>query len=186
LRREENRLQDETGRKKNLEDEIKGWLPSGSDFELKSVDNWDKTDQPLHVEGVVKLSNFGSAVGHRMLVPATCFVPTQNKSFESAIRHNAVYFQYPHEEIDTLKFEAPAGFKIETLPAVKTAKPGSVVYYEISAAQQGNSVEVNRHLVINGLMFPPEYYGSLRSFFNTVKSNDESQIVFQNAESAKN
>ena len=31
-------------------------------------------------------------------------------------------------------------------------------------------------------MFPVEYYASLRSFFNTVKSNDEVQIVLQNAE----
>jgi hypothetical protein len=111
---------------------------------------------------------------------------TQTKAFESAIRRNAVYFSYPQEEIDDLKFEAPPGFKIETLPAVKSAKPGAVVSYEISAAQQGTAVQVKRHLVINGLMFPPEYYASLRSFFNTVKSNDEVQIVFQNAESAKN
>ena len=187
LRREENRLQDDTGRKKTIEDEIKGWLPAGSDFELKTIDNWDKMDQPLHVEGTLKLANFGSAVGHRMLIPATCFVPTQNKSFESSIRHNAVYFQYPHEEIDTLKFDAPTGFKLETLPASKTpAKPGSVVSYEMSAAQQGNSVEVKRQLIINGLIFPTEYYAALRSFFNSVKSSDEAQIVFQNAETAKN
>jgi hypothetical protein len=187
LRREENRLQDDTGRKKNLEDEIKGWLPAGSDFELKSIDNWDKMDQPLHVEGTLKLGNFGSAVGHRMLIPATCFVLTQHKTFESAIRRNAVYFEYPHEEIDTVKFEAPPGFKIETLPAVKPSKPGSgVVSYDLSATQQGNGVEVKRHLVIDGLIFPPEYYAALRSFFNSVKSNDEAQIVFQNAETAKN
>jgi hypothetical protein len=60
------------------------------------------------------------------------------------------------------------------------------VSYEISASQQGSEVEVKRHLVINGLMIPVEYYASLRSFFNTVKSSDEVPIVLQNAESAKN
>ena len=65
-------------------------------------------------------------------------------------------------------------------------KPGAVVGYEISASQQGTVAEVKRKLVINALMFPVEYYASLRSFFNTVKSNDEVQIVLQNAESAKN
>ena len=58
--------------------------------------------------------------------------------------------------------------------------------YEISGSQQGSEAEVKRRLVINGLMFPVQYYTALRSFFNTVKSNDEEQIVLQNAESAKN
>jgi hypothetical protein len=185
LRREENRLQDETGRKKTLEDEIKAWLPAGSTFELTKIDNWDKTDLPVHLEGTVKLSAFGSPVGKRMLIPATLFVAPQMKAFQTSTRHNAVYFSYPNEEIDDLKFRAPAGYKIETVPASKTMKPG-VVLYEISASQQGSDAVVKRHLVINGLMFPPEYYASLRSFFNSVKSNDEAQIVFQNAESAKN
>lgn len=184
--RETIHLQDDTGRKKTLEDEIKTWLPAGATFEVTKFDNWDKTDTPLHVEGTVKLSAFGSAVGRRILVPATIFVVPENKAFQTAIRHNAVYFRYPNEEIDDIKFQGPAGYKVETVPPAKVLKPGAVVGYEISASQQGSVAEVKRKLVINGLMFPVEYYASLRSFFNTVKSNDEVQIVLQNAESAKN
>jgi Domain of Unknown Function with PDB structure (DUF3857)/Transglutaminase-like superfamily len=179
-------LQDDTGRKKTLEDEIKTWLPDGASFELTKLDNWDKTDLPLHVEGNVKIPAFGSPVGRRILIPAEIFLTAQTKAFQSAVRHNPVYFNYPNEEIDDLKFQAPAGYKIETLPAAKTLKPGPVVSYEISASQQGSDVEVKRRLVINGLLFPVQYYASLRSFFNTVKSDDEVQIVLQNAESAKN
>jgi hypothetical protein len=186
LWRESIYLQDDTGRKKTLEDEIKGWLPAGSAFELAKIDSWDKSDMPLHVEGIVKLPAFGSPVGRRILVPATIFLAPQTKAFQSAIRHNAVYFRFPNEEIDEVKFQGPAGYKVEMLPAPKVLKPGPVVTYEISASQQGSEAEVKRHLVINGLMFPVEYYASLRSFFNTVKSNDEVQIVLQNADSAKN
>jgi Domain of Unknown Function with PDB structure (DUF3857)/Transglutaminase-like superfamily len=186
LRRQENRLQDETGRKKTLEGEIKDWLPAGSTFELVKIDNWDKTDMPLHIEGTVKLSAFGSPAGRRILIPATVFLAPQTKAFQTAVRHNAVYFVYPNEEIDDVKFQAPAGYKIETIPPATVTKPGAVVSYEISASQQASEAEVKRRLVINGLMFPVEYYTSLRSFFNTVKSNDEEQIVLQNAESAKN
>jgi hypothetical protein len=121
-----------------------------------------------------------------MLVPATIFLAPQNKAFQSAIRRNAVYFRFPNEEIDDVKFQGPTGYKIETVPAAKAIKPGAVVSYEISASQQGSEVEVKRRLMINGLMIPVEYYASLRSFFNTVKSSDEVQIVLQNAESAKN
>ena len=58
--------------------------------------------------------------------------------------------------------------------------------YEISAAQQGGVVEVKRSLVIDGLMFPAKSYPALRNFFNPVKSDDDTQIVLQNAETAKN
>jgi hypothetical protein len=179
-------LQDDTGRKKTLEDEIKSWLPAGSDFELTKIDSWDKTDLPLHVEGTVKFSSFASSVGRRILIPATIFLAPQNKAFQSAIRRNAVYFRFPNEEIDDVKFQGPPGYKIETLPAPKAIQSGPVVSYEILLSQQGSEAEVKRHLVINGLMFSVAYYASLRSFFNMVKSNDELQIVLQNAESAKN
>jgi hypothetical protein len=179
-------LQDETGRKKTFEDEIKAWLPTGSGFELTQMDNWDKTDQPLHVEGTLNLPSFGSPVGRRILIPATIFLVPQTKAFQSAVRHNAIYFSYANEELDDFKFQAPTGYKIETVPASKTVKPGAQLSYAISASQQGSVVEVNRHLVINSLLLPIEYYAAVRSFFNTVKSNDEVQIVLQNAESARN
>jgi Domain of Unknown Function with PDB structure (DUF3857) len=179
-------LQDETGRKKSLEDDIKSWAPSGSSFELTKIDNWDKTDQPLHIEGTLNLPSFGSPVGHRILIPVTMFPVRQTKSFESTVRRNAIYFPFQNEEVDDFKFQAPTGFKIETVPASKALKPGAVLNYSISASQQGSVAEVNRHLVINTLLIPLEYYPAVRSFFNTVKSNDEVQIVLQNAESAKN
>jgi uncharacterized protein DUF3857 len=186
VRRGEEHLQDDAGRKKSLEDEIKGWLPAGANFELTNIENWDKTDLPLHIEGTVTFPAFGSPAGRRMLIPATLFLTPQTKAFQTAIRHNSVYFSYPNEEIDDLKFHAPAGYKIETLPATKAVKPGDAVSYEISTSQEGTAAEVKRLLIINGLMFPPDSYTALRSFFNTVKSNDEVQIVFQNNESAKN
>jgi Domain of Unknown Function with PDB structure (DUF3857) len=179
-------LRDETGRRKVLEDEIKGWLPPGSGFELTKLDNWDKTDVPLHVEGTLNLSAFGSPVGRRILIPATIFLAPQTKAFQSAVRHNAIYFSYPNEEVDDLRFQVPAGYKIETVPAAKTVKPGAILTYTISASPQGSQVEVQRHLVVDALQIPVEHYAPLRSFFNSVKSNDESQIVLQNVESAQN
>jgi Domain of Unknown Function with PDB structure (DUF3857) len=185
IRREEERNEDETGRRKSLENEIKGWLPTGSSFEITNVADWDKNDLPLHVEGTAKIPNLGTMAGHRMLVAEAVFQASQAKAFEPEKRVNPIYFHYPYEEIDTVKLRAPAGYRIENVPAIVQVKSGPVAY-EISAAQQDNSVEVKRHLLVSGIMFPVEVYPALRQFFNTVKTNDDAQIVFQNAESAKN
>jgi hypothetical protein len=186
LRREEGRKDDETAHKKTTEDDIKKWLPADANFELTKLDNWDKTDQPLHVEGTVKVANFGSSVGHRLLVPASIFVPSQTQTFATAVRHNAIYFHFPYKEDDTLKYTAPATFKVETVPEKKATNPASIVAYEMSATHDGTSAEVKRTLKINALVIQSQYYAALRAFFNTVKSNDESQLVLQTSETAKN
>jgi len=93
---------------------------------------------------------------------------------------------YTHlEEIDDVKLQSPAEYKIETVPPAHEVKKGPLSY-EISAASQENSVEVKRHLVLGGMIYPVNSYPALRSFFNSVKSNDGVQIVFQNTQSAKN
>jgi hypothetical protein len=184
LWREDNRKEDETGRRKAMEDQIKGWLPAGSAFDLETITNWDKNSLPLQVEGVVRISNLGTIVGRRMLVPAAVFRSAEGKVFQSQKRINPIYFPYPFEEIDSVTLHTAAGYHIETVPNANQLNPG-VVSYEISARQQGDSVEVKRHLVVNGIWFPVKSYPALRHFFNNVETNDDAQIVFQNSESAK-
>jgi hypothetical protein len=120
-----------------------------------------------------------------MLVPATIFVEPTAKSFEASHRVNMVYFHYPYEYADELKFHTPAGYTVETLPAAQNVNPG-VVKYEISMTQQPESVTVKRHLLVNAVLIPVQSYPALRQFFHTVKSDDDAQVVFQNAQNARN
>jgi hypothetical protein len=186
LRRQEGHKDDETAHKKSTEDDIRRWLPADGSFELTKLENWDKIDQPLHVEGTVKFANLGSAAGHRMLVPISIFVPSQTKTFETAVRHNAIYFHFPNKEVDSTKYTAPPSFKVDTVPDKKVTNPGAIVAYDMSVTHDGSTAQVQRTLKINALVVDTKYYGALRGFFNTVKSNDQSQIVLQTAETAKN
>jgi hypothetical protein len=184
-RREQAREEDEAGRRKSIGEEIHGWLPAGSSFEVTAITNWDNKDVALHVEGTAKIPNLGTPAGRRMLVPASLFQARQTAAFHPEKRRYAVYFNCPQEEIDDVKLQVPAEYKIESVPPARQAKPG-VVSYEISAAPRGNVVEVKRLLVLDGMTFPVTSYPALRNFFNTVKTDDDAQIVLQNAESAKN
>ncbi len=71
------------------------------------------------------------------------------------------------------------------LPPAAAVKPGPVSY-EIAVESKGDHVEVTRHLVINGTSFAVKAYPAFRNFFNSVKTNDEVQIVLQTIPSAKN
>jgi len=185
LWREDARREDQTGRQKALEDKIKEWLPAGSSVDVTNVKNWEDNALPIDVEATIKIPNLGTSAGHRMLVAASPFETTQASAFQAQLRVNPVYISFPREEIDDVKLQSPAEYKIETVPPAHEVKKGPLSY-EISAASQENSVEVKRHLVLGGMIYPVNSYPALRSFFNSVKSNDGVQIVFQNTQSAKN
>jgi hypothetical protein len=185
LRREEYRRADEAGRIKSFTDDIKGWLPAGSVLDVTAVTNWTDNELPVHVEGTVKIPGLGTSAGRRMLVPLSIFRLRQSAFFEPEKRHYIVHFSIPQQEIDTIKFAAPEGYKFEAVPPAKQLRPG-VLSYDIAATQQGSTVEVKRSMVFDGFLFPVKAYPALRSFFNQVKTNDDAQIVLQNSQSAKN
>ncbi len=184
LQRSQNRKEDEAGRKKELEAEIKGWLPGDASFELTNIANWDNFAEPLHVEGNVKLPAMGNAAGRRMLLPADLFPAEYSRAFLPEKRINAVYFPYPYEEVDDIKFHAPAGYKIEAVPKPQNMNAGAATY-DMTVLDQGDVVEVKRQLVFNGVAFPKDAYPILRQFFSLVKTYDNVQIVFQTAEATK-
>lgn len=187
MRRHDDRDEDEAGRKKALQDEIKGWLPAGSTFEVTTIANWDNIDQPLHVEGTVKVPGIVTPAGRRLLFPAEIFQDTRAKSFLSEKqRVNPIWFNYPSEELDDLKVRVPLGYKPDSMPPAASVKPGAVVSYDLSVQAANDQIEVKRHLIINATSFAPKAYPGFRSFFGSVKTNDEAQIVLQAAASAKN
>ena len=180
-----NRDDDAAGRKKVLEDEIKGWLPVGSTFEASRVDNWDDIEQPIHVEGTLTVPSFAKGAMQRMLMPLEIFQTTEVGSFQSQKRTNEVDFPYPYERVDDLLIHAPAEFKAPALPDAQKISPGPVLY-EISEVQLPDGIEVKRHLMINGIRYAKETYFNLRSFFSVVRTDDNAQVMFQASQSVKN
>jgi hypothetical protein len=185
LLREEKRKEDDTGRTKDLETEIKAWLPVGSTFEITKIANWDITDQPIHIEATLTIPSFAMGAMQRMVMPIEMFQMSQMAEFSAEKRVNAVYFHYPFEETDDIKLRLPAGYKAESLPQDRKINLGAVSY-EISTGAQDGAVEIKRHLVVSSVLFTKEEYPTLRRFFGTVKSNDNTQMVLQNEQSAHN
>jgi transglutaminase-like putative cysteine protease len=185
LLREEERKDDETGRTKKLEDRIRGWLPVGSTFQVTKLSNWDDVNQPVRVEGTIKVPTYASGALQRMLMPLDPFQAEDLGSFASQKRVNPIYFPFPYEEFDDVKLRAPSGFKAESVPAEKKVDLGAASY-SISVSAQGDTVEVKRHMAMKGVLFGKDAYPALRAFYGMIRTNDDAQMVLQNATSAKN
>jgi Domain of Unknown Function with PDB structure (DUF3857) len=176
---------DEQGRRKVLQNEIQRTLPSGSTFEIANLGNWDHSAAALRVEGNVTVPDFGSLVGHRILIPIALFRTSYQVTFNPEHRVNAIRFSYRQEQRDDIKIHGPAGFTFATLPSRKEINPGTSMSYEISATGQEDAVEIKRKFTLNDISFPVDSYDALRSFLGNMKSNDAVQLVLEYAGAAK-
>lgn len=183
--RTDDRDSDDAARRKDLSDDIKRWLPTDSTLTVTVLSNWDDTSKPLHVEGTVKIPSFGTTAGKRLLTPVEIFVARQPNSFKSETRKNDLDFYFPYKETDDVVLHLPKSYKLETLPQAQNINLGQAAY-TISASAQGDGVEVKRTLMIGGALFPRANYPVFRDFFGKVKSDDQADVVLQNAETAKN
>ncbi len=175
---------DDTGRRKELEDEIKGWLPAGATMKLGEVTGWEGFEHPLQAEVQIQIPGFAVAAGRRNLLTLAVFQANETHPFRFASRVYPVYLRNPYRESDDLTFEIPQSLRVESVPQQRQQALhfGS---YQVVRTNGAEGLRLQRLLVLEGYYFPLEYYASLRSFFGEVRAGDEEQVVLQNAESAK-
>jgi len=177
--------QDDIGRRKLIEDEIKDWLPPGSKVELDRIENWESSEQPLRVESHLHIPHLTSVIGHRMLLQPAVFEANRRTTFQHARRVHPVYFRHAYQKVDHLQIELPEGFRIESLPAPKNEKTSWSGYQREIQSQQGG-FRVDRRFDIQGFIFNAAYYPELRSFFDKVGAGDDDRVVLQMAQVAHN
>ncbi len=177
-RRVEERNEDETERRKFLEDEVKEYVPAAIEVELTNKPEWNTSAPTLVAQFNLKVPGWASAAGRRALVPVGLFSASEKRLFDHANREYPIYFEYPFEKADDVTLELPAGWRIESMPPARE-KPGEVVAYSLKVENGKNEVHLSRDVSVNFLLLEAKYYLALRKFFQDVKAGDEQQIVLQ-------
>jgi len=167
---------DEAGRKKELEDEVKLWLPANAKVEMGDAVGWEKEYEPLTAVFNVEVPEFASAAGKRLMVPTALFQPKQKRVLKSGTRRFPVYYNYAFSENDHMNLQLPEGYALETLASPQTAAT-KFARYTTNAGATGPYVNLDRSLRFNGVFFQPDRYEELRLFFAKVQAGDELQTV---------
>jgi hypothetical protein len=175
-RRTRERNEDETARKKNLEDEVKAYIPAGSEAELTASPDWKNRNVPLKAEFSLKVPGWSSAAGKRALLPTGLFGAPQKHMFEHANRVWPVYFRYPFETDDEITVTLPDGWKVDSQPK-DMDRDAKAVEYKLEVKSVGNTVHIKRVLRSDVVMVDKENYAILRNFYQLVKTEDEQQVV---------
>jgi hypothetical protein len=170
--------EDEAGRRKSLEDEIRAWLPTEAVAKLKDVQGWEATDEPLVAHFKVEIPSFASIAGKRLLSPAFFFPTLQKNIFTSQFRRYPVAFPYPFTEEDELSMKLPEGYGVEEPPYHRKAGL-SYAGYEITSVVDERMLITKRKLRFEGLQLPPDKYEELKNFFSVVQKGDEGHAVLR-------
>jgi hypothetical protein len=183
---------DEAGRRQMLEDEITSELPVGSFVHLEEVTGWNSGDEPLVARFSIAAPRFAQQAGKRWLLPATLFrsnlfgsnlFGSNSDAFSSANRKYPLYFPYTFEEVDKVSLQLPPEYAVEMLPDGQDVKLPSTRFLTTRSANAAQ-IDETRALVVNSIYFKPENYGSLKLFFDHLKSADEEQVVISRKHSA--
>lgn len=169
---------DEVARAKMLEDGVMGQIPVAAEAKLTNHPDWINSETPLVAEFDLKVPNWTSNAGKRVVLPAGIFVAPEKHIFEHAERVHPIYFEYPYEKIDEIAIELPAGWQVSSLPPGE-AKDGHVVTYSLKVENAQETLHLTRKLNVNFLLLEQKYYAALRNFFQTVRTGDEEQILLQ-------
>jgi hypothetical protein len=171
---------DEAGRREALEDEARNWLPAGAGVTLGSADGWQESEGPLVAIFAVELPAYAVLAGKRLLVPAYLFQSRQWEAFQHQERRYPVYFPYAFGESDTVAIEAPAGYRVESLPPRQSGSLSYARYFN-ETQLNGRQLATERTLQVNGIFFAVESYREVKDFFRAVRAGDEQQAVVRSA-----
>jgi hypothetical protein len=177
-RRIDERNQDETARKKFLEDQVKQDIPAGSEVDLTKQPEWNSSEAPLTAEFNLKVPGWASAAGRRAMLPTTLFSAREKHMFEHADRVWPIYFRFAYEAADDVNIQLPTGWLVESVPKDED-RDLKGAQYSLKVEKNNGAVHIQRVLRSDLYMVPKDSYPVLRGFFQFVKSEDEQQVVMQ-------
>jgi hypothetical protein len=176
LQRLHARNMDEEGRRKHLEDLVRGWLPSSSTVHLENAPDWTSSEAPLRAAFRVEIPDYGTATGHRLMLPATLFAGAHRNPFPHARRVHPIYFHYPYVRTDEVTISLPEGVQVESLPKPQSMK-NAVAELTTQAATEQGAVHFTRQFLLIGGLIETKYYAALQAYFEKIQVADNEQAV---------
>jgi hypothetical protein len=170
--------QDETARKKALEDEVKREIAAPSELELTNAPDWSDSAASLVAEFKLRIPALVSKGPGQRSFLVGLLGAKEKQLFTSEERVHPVYFAFPVEKADEVTLELPPGWRVVSIPKEQNLN-ANILKYSLKVEDGKESVRLSRELRINVLMLDTSYYGAFHNFFEAVRTVDQSQVVLQ-------
>jgi hypothetical protein len=172
----ERRNDDDTARKKLLEDEVREFVPSGIEVELVNKPDWRTPTAPLVAEFILKVPGWVESSGRRAMFPTGLFSSPEKRVFDHANRVHPLYFRYPSTKLDDISIQLPEGWRVSSLPPAES-QDSKIIAYSTRVENNKGILHISRKFSTDILLLDSKYYAALQSFYRSIRTSDEQQIV---------
>lgn len=162
-----------------LLEELKQALP-GTELEITKLSGMAEPEAAIELEFKVKWPGFAAVAGDRLIFRPSLFRRELPAMFPAEKRRHPVQFPFPHEQMDSVGIQLPAGFKPEELPA-PTALPGGKalsVGVKFGFDENRRLLTVRRDYASSVLEVPVEAYPKLKGWYDALAALDQQEVVF--------
>ena len=171
-------------REESIKEEIKKKI-STAEISNVSIFNFDDSSKPLTYTMSVKVPNYASKAGRRMILQPGVFEYGASPVFSSSKRTHSVHFPYPWSEIDSIEIKLPEGYMLDNADS-----PGDIAdtsgigknSISISIDTNSNTLLYRRNFHFGGggkILFPASTYAPLKGLFDAFHKSDTHAIAIR-------
>jgi hypothetical protein len=162
---------------RNMQENLPGLVVNGFAFANKS-DIYSPLSDSLNVEITDKVEMLGNKILFRPLL----FETIEKNPYTLEQRNYPVNYNYPLSKTVVTEYTIPEGFAIESVPENINAKmpDGSVsLMYNIQVLN--NKIKVIYKMNVNKVLFLPDEYQALKTFYDLIVKKHTEQIILKKA-----
>lgn len=176
------REEDEKGRHKLVEEQVKELTPPSATIDVDSITGWMDSEQPLKIHCRLHASRFATLTRQRMLLPVAVFEAKRRNVLHHASRVHPLYFKHAYRETDRIRISIPTGYQLEELPS-GTESNTPVGTFTAKSTRIGDVLQFERRAELKGYYFPVRHYDSVRAYFEIVRQSDAKPLVLHKVDS---
>lgn len=168
--------EDDEGRRKLMEDEVKDLAPASATIDINEVTGWQDSEQPLRVKCHLHAPRFAALTSKRMLFPLSVFQANSKNPFPQVYRTQPVYFGHGYRTADKIEISLPPGYKLEALPSESGVTTDFAEFHAKRSSEAGIA-RLERHTEMRGYSFPVQSYVPLWAYFQKLRHSDAQNVV---------
>ncbi len=169
---------DQTEIEHDLEESMRQELPGGLTVKLAKVLYLDDYSKQLVATFTVS-GPLATMTAKRMFVPLEIFEANTKPKFSQAKREIPVYFQYGYEDIDQVSLSYPSSVTVESSPQREQIMMKTLAALQEGSEIKDNTVVLTRDFSLAAVIFGPDEYEDLRTFFGKTIRKDQEQAVLK-------
>lgn len=168
--------EDDEGRRKLMEDDVKDLAPASATIDINEVTGWQDSEQPLRVKCHLHAPRFATLTSKRMLFPLSVFQANSKNPFPQVYRTQPVYFGHGYRTADKIEISLPPGYKLEALPSESGVTTDFAEFHAKRSSEAGIA-RLERHTEMRGYSFPVQSYVPLWAYFQKLRHSDAQNVV---------